>query len=254
MKKEKTIKAYKGFNSDMTCRGFQYEVGKEYEQGDDVHICEKGFHAISEYVSPLLMFNYYPPADNGNLSRYCEVEMGGKTEKNSDKICSSKITIGAEIGIPGLVKAHVEWVKKNITNDNNENSGAATAGDSGAATAGSYGAATAGDRGAATAGDRGAATAGDSGAATAGDSGAATAGYSGAATSKGSSAVGENGVAVARGNEVKVKGGIGALLVIAVENDSDYYIKEWKAVVVDGYRIKADTWYKLENGEFTEVK
>ena len=132
-------------------------------------------------------------------------------------------------------------------------SGAATAGDCGAATAGNCGAATAGYRGAATAGYRGAATAGNCGAATAGDSGAATAGNHGAATSRGSSASGENGLSVARGNNVRVKGGLGAILVIAEENESDYDIKHWKAVVVDGENIKADTWYKLEDGELVEV-
>jgi hypothetical protein len=130
--------------------------------------------------------------------------------------------------------------------------GAATAGDCGAATAGEYGAATAGYRGTATAGYRGAATAGDCGAATAGDCGAATAGNSGAATSFESSKVGENGLAVARGNNVRVMGGIGAIIVIAEENEKDHGIKNWKAALVDGKKIKADTWYVLENGEFLE--
>ena len=92
-----------------------------------------------------------------------------------------------------------------------------------------------------------------SGAATAGYSGAATAGSYGAATSRGSSSVGTNGLAVARGEGVKVKGGLGAILVIAEENINNYDIKEWKAVVVDGDTIKADTWYRLVDGEFKEV-
>ena len=131
--------------------------------------------------------------------------------------------------------------------------GAATAGYRGAATAGYRGAATAGDFGAATAGYRGAATAGYFGAATAGDSGAATAGDFGAATSRGMSEVGKNGLAVARGNNVKVKGGIGSVLVIAEENASDYDIADWKAVIVDGENVKADTWYCLKDGELCEV-
>ena len=81
----------------------------------------------------------------------------------------------------------------------------------------------------------------------------ATAGYRGAATSRGSSSVGKNGLACARGNGVKVRGGLGAVLVIAIENDTDYDIKEWKAGVVDGETIKADTWYILEDGEWKEV-
>ena len=80
----------------------------------------------------------------------------------------------------------------------------------------------------------------------------ATAGDSGAATSRGKSASGENGLSVARGNNVKVKGGLGAILVIAEENKYNYDIKEWKVAVVDGEQIKADTWYKLKDGEFVE--
>ena len=89
--------------------------------------------------------------------------------------------------------------------------------------------------------------------ATAGNYGAATAGDSGAATSRGTSAVGENGIACARGNGCKVKGGLGAVLVLAEENTDDCNIKEWKAVVVDGEQIKADTFYKLVDGNFVEA-
>ena len=81
----------------------------------------------------------------------------------------------------------------------------------------------------------------------------ATAGDSGAATSRGSSSSGQNGLSVARGNDVKVKGGIGAVLVIVEEEKLSCDIKEWKSTVVDGLNIKPDTWYMLENGEFKEV-
>ena len=132
-------------------------------------------------------------------------------------------------------------------------SGVATAGDGGAATAGYSGAATAGDSGAATAGRSGAATAGRSGAATAGDCGAATAGRSGVATSRGESATGENGLSVARGNGVRVKGGIGSVLVIAEEKIDSFKVANWKAAIVDGDEIKADTWYRLVGDELVEV-
>ena len=301
---EQKIKAYKAFDKDLSCRGFKYEVGKEYEETGDIKVCEKGFHACPY---PLDVFGYYAPAG----SRFCEVEQSGKiNDSKSDKVCSSKIRIGAELDIRGLVKAAVSYVKERCTNECNAepgkpatagdsgaatagDSGAATAGDRGAATAGNYGAATAGYRGAATAGDSGAATAGDygaatagnsgaatagdcgaatagnygaatagdSGAATAGNSGAATAGYrgaatagdNGAATARGKASTGSNGLSVARGKNVQVKGGIGAILVIAEERDDTYDIVDWKAVVVDGEVVKADTWYRLENGELVEV-
>ena len=333
---EQKIKAYKAFDKDLSCRGFKYEVGKEYEETGDIKVCEKGFHACPY---PLDVFGYYAPAG----SRFCEVEQSGKiNDSKSDKVCSSKIRIGAELDIRGLVKAAISYVKERCTNECNAEPGkpatagnrgaatagdsgaatagyrgaatagdngaatagyrgaatagdsgaatagyrgAATAGDSGAATAGDYGAATAGDSGAATAGDNGAATAGNRGAATAGDSGAATAGNSGAATAgdngaatagnygaatagdsgaatagdngaataRGKASTGSNGLSVARGKNVQVKGGIGAILVIAEERDDTYDIVDWKAVVVDGEVVKADTWYRLENGELVEV-
>ena len=283
-----TIKAYKGFDKNLQCRGFQYEIGKEYEERD-AKACRCGFHAC-EY--PLDVFSYYAPAN----SRFCEVEQSGTIDKSeSDKTASTKIKIGAELNIAGLVKAAIEYTRSRCTNEHNAapgkpatageygaatageygaatagnrgaatageygaatagNRGAATAGYAGAATAGEYGAATAGNRGAATAGNRGAATAGNRGAATAGYAGAATAGNRGAATSRGKSCTGENGVCVARGNGVMVKGGLGSLLVIAEESTNDYNIVAWKAVVVDGEEIKADTWYQLKDGELKEVK
>ena len=261
---EQKIKAYKAFDKDLSCRGFKYEVGKEYEETGDIKACEKGFHACPY---PLDVFSYYTPAG----SRFCEVEQSGKIDDlESDKVCSSKIRIGAELDIRGLVKAAVSYVKERCTNEYNAEPGkpamtgyrgVATAGDRGAATAGyrgvamagNCGAATAGDRGAATAGDGGAATAGDCGAATAGDRGAATAGDGGAATARGKASTGYNGLSVARGKNVQVKGGIGAILVIAEERDDTYDIVDWKAVVVDGDVVKADTWYRLKNGELVEV-
>ena len=229
---EQKIKAYKAFDKDLSCRGFKYEVGKEYEETGDIKACEKGFHACPY---PLDVFGYYTPAG----SRFCEVEQSGKIDDSeSDKVCSSKIRIGAELDIRGLVKAAVSYVKERCTNECNADPGKP---------------ATAGDCGAATAGDCGAATAGNCGAATAGNCGAATAGDCGAATARGKASTGSNGLSVARGNNVQVKGGIGAILVIAEEKEDTYDIVDWKAVVVDGEVVKADTWYRLENGELLEV-
>jgi len=278
---EKVIKAYKGLGKDMKCRNFQYEEGKEYET-DKAKCCDAGFHACE---NPIDVLKYYEPGS----SIYREVECSGDIDKSNDdsKFACTKIKIGAKIDIPLLCKATFDYVKSKCTNENNAEAGkpatagyagaatagnrgaatagyagaatagyagAATAGNAGAATAGNAGAATAGYAGAATAGEYGAATAGNRGAATAGNRGAATAGNRGAATSRGSVKVGENGIGCVRGSDVNAMGGLGAVLMIAVENDYNYDIKEWKAVVVDGERIKADTWYKLVDGEFTEVE
>ena len=205
---EQKIKAYKAFDKDLSCRGFKYEVGKEYEETGDIKACEKGFHACPY---PLDVFGYYVPAG----SRFCEVEQSGKIDDSeSDKVCSSKIRIGAELDIRGLVKAAVSYVKERCTNECNAEPGKP---------------------------------------ATAGNSGAATAGNRGAATARGKASTGSNGLSVARGKNVQVKGGIGAILVIAEEKEDTYDIVDWKAVVVDGEVVKADTWYRLENGELVEV-
>ena len=130
-----TIKSYKGFDKNLKCRGFQYEIGKEYEHDGPVEACKSGFHACE---APLDVFAYYAPA----TSRYCEVEQSGELSRDGDdsKIASSRIKIGAEIGIPGLVKAHIEWVK----NQTHEIKGSHATGYQGAASAtGDYGAASA---------------------------------------------------------------------------------------------------------------
>ena len=241
------MKMYKGFDKDLKCRDFQYEIGKTYEEST-AELCESGFHACER---PLDVFKYYAP---GKMSRYCEVNLDDVSDQmsNDSKRCGKKISVKAEIGIAGLVRAQIQYVNEHTTMKHTDPK-RATAGDFGAATAGDFGAATAGESGAATAGDFGAATAGDFGAATAGKYGAATAGKYGAATSRGYVSVGENGCGLVRGENVKIKGGMGAILVIAVENDADYGIKEWKAFVVDGENIKPDTWYKLKNGDLVEV-
>ena len=107
------MKAYKGFNPDMTCRDFQYEEGKEYET-ETAKLCESGFHACE---CPLSVFNYYAPCnDKGELNKFHEVELEDVSdEKSSDtKVVAKKIKIGAELNFFGLAKAHVEWVKSKI--------------------------------------------------------------------------------------------------------------------------------------------
>ena len=215
------MKVYKATDKDMKCRGFQYELGKTAEVKGDIELCKNGLHACE---MPLDVVGYYAPGDG---SRYFEAELEDVSdEKRSDdtKRVGKKLTLSAEIGIPGLAKAQVEYVKAQCDFDNainkadaenknhaTGNSGAASAtGWSGAASAtGWSGAASAtGERGAASAtGNSGAASAtGDRGAASAtGNSGAASAtGWSGAASATGwsgaASATGERGAASATGN------------------------------------------------------
>ena len=246
----------------MTCKGFQYEEGREYTHDGPVKACESGFHSCED---PIDCFRYYAPAK----SVFHEVEQSGEISKGryDSKIASSIIKVGGRIDVLGIAKAHFEYVKAHTNFENTDPKqatagymGAATAGEGGSATAGKYGAAQAGDYGAATAGEGGSATAGkygaaqagDYGAATAGEGGSATAGDMGAATSRGSSSVGKNGIACARCDKPRIRGGIGSVLVIVKESKKSYDIVAWKAVVVDGVKIKADTWYTLIDGELVE--
>lgn len=136
----KVVKSYKGFNKDMTCRGFQYKEGKEYETSKAV-VCNEGFHACEH---PLDCLGYYPP----NTSVYHEVEQTGEFSSDSgsrdSKIASTKIKIGAKLSIAGLVQAAIDFTKsKTVTMQD-------ATGDYGASSAtGNYGASSAtGDYGA----------------------------------------------------------------------------------------------------------
>ena len=203
-----TIKGYKGFNKDMTCREFQYEEGKEYET-DKAEVCEKGFHAC-EY--PLDCFSYYSPSE----SVYHEVEQSGEisSKKGEDtEIASTKIKIGAKLSIAGIVQAAIEYTssraKKESDSDSRKGASSATGYCGASSATGDYGASSAtGNCGASSAtGDYGASSAtGDYGASSAtGDYGASSAtGYKGASSATGdygaSSATGNCGASSATGN------------------------------------------------------
>ena len=216
------MKMYKGFDKDLKCRDFQYEIGKTYEE-PTAELCEKGFHAC-EY--PLDVFGYYAP---GNMSRYCEVDLDDVSNKKSNddsKRCGRKIAVKAEIGIAGLVKAAVEYTMEKAIPENSEHA------------TGWHGAASAtGWQGAAFAtGWQGAASA-------TGEQGAA-------------SATGTESVAAALGIDSKAKGALGCWIVIAEwERDEkfNWHRKDVQCFKVDGENIKPDTWYKLKNGYLLEV-
>ena len=265
------MKAYKGFDKDLKCRGFQYEVGKEYEE-ESAKLCKKGFHACE---NPLDTFRYYAPTD----SRYCEVDVDDNGERNSDdsKVCGKRIKIGAEIGLKGVINACVRFVLDKCESATEENASgwngnaAASGWNGNAAASGVSGnAAASGVRGnaaasgwngnAAASGWNGnAAASGESGnAAASGENGnAAASGVRGTASVTGpygkASALGEQCLAVAWGQDSLARGAVGNWIVVS-ERDDDGNIIDAKIAKVDGDTIKADTWYKLANGAIVEAK
>ena len=216
------MRAFKGFNKDLTCRGYQYEEGKEFHT-ERAECCDTGFHAC-EY--PLDCFGYYDPAH----SVFHEVELSGEMDKSNDntKVCATDIKIGARLSIAGLVKMAIDFTMSKVNKEagSDERHGFASA-------TGDYGASSA-------------------------------TGYKGA-----SSVSDPTGVAVAWGHEARAKGCKGAHLILsdwkyvgARYSDGDYmdpYDKEsWeltgaKMVVVDGEKIKEDTYYRCIEGEIVEV-
>ena len=262
------IKSYKGFNKDMTCTSngvtFQYAEGEEYET-ERAEVCDCGFHACE---IPLDTFKYYQPSK----SEYHEVEQSGDISKNfgDSKIASTKIKIGAKIGIKGLVKAQIDFVFDKVKRNNSDNatsgeeSSAATSGDwSSAATSGNRSsAATSGEESSAATSGNGssAATSGNrSSAATSGDwSSAATSGNGSSAATSGeeSSAAtsNKNAIALACGKNAKAKGVIGSYIVLTEWNEKADTLISAKMVQIDGEIYKADTWYKIKNGEIVEVE
>ena len=101
------IKSYKGFDKNLKCRDFQYEIGKEYEMDGEIKVCSRGFHACE---SPLEVFDHYSMIG----SRFCEVEQDGNISKEDGgtKICSSKIKIKAELKLVDMINLGVEWLKE----------------------------------------------------------------------------------------------------------------------------------------------
>ena len=226
------MKYYKGFNKDMTCRGFQFEEGKTYET-NTAKLCESGFHACE---APLGCLVYYAPA----TSEYHEVELEDISPERSGgdtKVCAKKIKIGAKLDIEGIVKAQIEYVKEHCTNSET--------GGNGSALNGGYGSALNGrDRSALNGGDRSALNGGNGSALNGGNRSALNGG---------------NGSALNGGNRSCLRGSCGARFkggmhtVFAAEDWRNGSFVGMKTTFVDGERIKPDTWYKLENGEFVEA-
>ena len=218
--KKSVIRAIKGFERDMTCRGFKFEIGKSYRHEGEVEICQRGFHAIEGY--PLDVFRYYPAAS----SLYADVELSGSISRAPDsdsKVAAANLRVGAALSLPDLIERAVQWVF-----DRSKPEGAASA-------TGRLGAASAtGERGAASAtGTRGAASA-------TGDLGAA-------------SATGDHGAAMAPGYDGRVMGADGNALFLARRNYEGRITHVWAGIAGrDG--IKPNVWYCLsKNGTPEEV-
>ena len=232
MEQEKII-AYKGFDKDFKCRGFQYEVGKEYEE-DGAICCEKGFHACE---NPIDVWGYYDILD----SRFAIVEQYDIIDKEDNKTCSSKIKIKAELKFADFVKLCVDAVvdkcKLNSKNDNGGDS--ARIGSSG-----NY------------------AQIGSSGDCARIESSGYSAriGSSGDCAQIGSSgndaqikSEGQGAVIMCAGTNSKARAKKGSWITLA-EYDNNRKPVCVKTEQVDGERIKEDTWYQLIDGEFKEVK
>lgn len=209
---------YKGTDKDMKCRGFQFDLGKEYVE-EEAKLCSKGFHGC-EY--PLDVFSYYSPAN----SRFFEADLDGVTdeEEGDSKRAGTKIKLRAEIGIAGIVKAAVEYIKQKAERSKNQT----------------------GNRSAATnTGNRSAAT---------------NTGYRSAATNTGDCSAatvdGKGSIAIVTGFDSKASGAIGCWLVLTERggwNGETSPIKEVRAVKVDGESIKPGVFYKLVDGEVIEA-
>ena len=235
---QQPITAYKGFNTDLTCRDFQFQIGKTYTHDGKVEACASGFHACE---NPLDVFNYYIPA-----SRFAIVECSGEINKESNgdsKIACGSIHIKAEIGLPTLISKAVDLMLSKIKLDTAKESGT-------------------GDRSAATnTGNQSAATnTGYKSVATnTGDKSVATnTGYYSAATNTGyysaAEVTGYNSIAAAFGYESKAKAGESGAIVCVYRND-DNELVHIRASKVGENGIEAGKWYTLDkNGEFIEAK
>ncbi|EEP9478973.1 hypothetical protein HCP21_003800 [Salmonella enterica subsp. enterica] len=249
----KEIVTFKGFNKDLKCRDFQFEIGKTFHHDGKVEACVSGFHACE---CPFDVFSYYSPAD----SRFAETISFGITNREEDgdtKIASASITIKAELTLPQFIQRGIEWIWSKIDKSLEQQimcgncSAATNTGYWSAATnTGNWSAATnTGDWSAATnTGNRSAAT-------NTGDWSAATnTGNRSAATNTGNWSAaevsGSQSVAAAFGIEGKARASEGGAIVLCYR-DEDGELIHIRASKVGENGIMPNTWYQLnEDGEF----
>jgi hypothetical protein len=259
------IKGYKGFDKDLKCRNIQYEINKEYQQEGEIKTCQNGLHFCE---NPFDVFSHYPPSD----SRYCQVEGNGDISKDRDdtKIACSKLKIGAEIGLKGMIEAGLNFIFEKVCNDEKsatgyqagaqatgDQAGAQATGNQAGAQATGYQAgaqATGNQAGAQATGDRAGAQA------TGYQAGAQATGDMAMASANGSESSvvinGKHAVGCALGYKSKAKGTLGSWLVLAERGEWDgecYPIKNVKSKQVDGVILKDNIFYILQDGEFIEI-
>ena len=249
IEKENAIVAYKGFDKNLCCRGYQYEIGKEYHAEGKIIACYNGFHACP---NPNDLFVYYAP-NEGN--RYCKVRLWGDVDDSeSDKIAASDVEIVEEMSIMEVANAKRIFIETNTEdkecNTGDRSSASNTGNCSSASNTGNYSSASN------TGYYSSASNTGDcSSASNTGDCSSAsnTGDYSSAEVS------GKASCAAVFGKDSKVRGAIGCALFLVERGDLDeannvYPIINVLAVIVDGEKVKADTWYKLVNGKLVEVE
>ena len=258
------IKSYKGFDKNLKCRDFQYEIGKEYEMDGEIKVCNRGFHACE---SPFDVFDHYTMID----SRFCEVEQDGNISKEDrgTKICSSKIKIKAELKLADMINLGVEWLKeitspekiKTSIKDNSSGNDAKIGSSGNGAKIGSsgYGAQIGSSGDGAQIGSSG------DGAQIGSSGNGAQIGSSGNGAKIGSSgdgakidSTGEDCVIMCAGINSVAKASKGSWITLSEWSYSDkkqrYIPVCVKTEFVDGEKIKADTYYKLDGGVFKEIQ
>ncbi|EBB3925564.1 hypothetical protein CI967_16255 [Salmonella enterica] len=231
----KEIVTFKGFNKDLKCRDFQFEIGKTFHHDGKVEACVSGFHACE---CPFDVFSYYSPAD----SRFAETISFGITNREGDgdtKIASASITIKAELTLPQFIQRGIEWIWSKIDKSLEQQ---IMCGNRSAAT-------NTGNRSAATnTGDWSAATN------TGNWSAATNTGNCSAATNTGNWSAaevsGSQSVAAAFGIEGKARASEGGAIVLCYR-DEDGELIHIRASKVGENGIMPNTWYQLnEDGEF----
>jgi hypothetical protein len=247
------MKGYKAYDKGMTCRGFKFEEGKEYKE-DKAICCDAGFHFCE---NPLDVLNYYNLCD----SDFSEIEAIGNIHKkegsDDTKAATDQIKIGAKLDLAGFIKASISYIAKKCkqTEDNGDGSQLASSGDGSKLASSGYNSqlASSGD------GSKLASSGYNSQLASSGyNSQLASSGDGSKLASSGDNSQlainGENSVGAAIGINGKIKSKIGNWITLAEWRyvGNKYVISCVKSAQVDGITIKADTWYRLQDGEFLE--